>query len=155
MTSSPDPILVRSAPPLTLSLIATTSLGGACGALLRALLTHAFPDAQGFPATTLLINVVGAGLLALLPAVAAIRSRRWLALAAGPGLLGGFTTMSAHAVQTVQLARPDTVVTITQAAVALTWVVVTLLAALAAVAVVSHLVRPADQEEFASEDGDA
>lgn len=154
MTRSPQPALVRTKAPLTLSLIAITSLGGACGALLRALLTHAFPDAQNFPATTLLINVVGAGLLALLPAFAGIRNRRWLALAAGPGLLGGFTTMSAHAVQTVQLATPDDVVTISGAAIALTSVLATLFGALAAVAVVSHLVRPADQVEFASEDGD-
>ncbi|MCP6457180.1 CrcB family protein, partial [Klebsiella pneumoniae] len=42
-------------------------------------------------------NVAGCFALALLPALPAVRDRALLLVALGPGLLGGFTTLSAYA----------------------------------------------------------
>ncbi len=82
------------------------SAGGAAGALLRLGIDTAAPDSL-FPWPTLLINVVGAFVLGLLPALAVIRRSRTVALALGPGLLGGFTTVSAWAGQVRALADDD------------------------------------------------
>lgn len=77
--------------------------GGAAGALLRWLVDSAAPDTL-VPWPTLGINVVGAFLLALLPALAVVRRSRRAALALGPGVLGGFTTVSAWAGQVREMA---------------------------------------------------
>ena len=50
------------------------------------------------------INVVGAFVLGVLPALAVVRRSRSVALALGPGVLGGFTTVSAWAGQVRELA---------------------------------------------------
>ena len=73
------------------------AVGGAVGALVRAGLQDLLPTGDGFPWTTLGINVVGSALLALLTTLVAVRSRPVLAVALGPGVLGGFTTLSAYA----------------------------------------------------------
>lgn len=86
-------------PPITIGALAAVALGGAAGASLRWGLGEIAPDGDGFPWTTLAINVAGCFLLALLPAFALLRARRAIALALGPGLLGGFTTLSAYADQ--------------------------------------------------------
>lgn len=75
------------------------ALGGAAGGLLRWLLGDAFPDGSGFPWTTLLINVTGSFALALLPASARVRRSPVLVAGLGPGLLGGYTTLSTYAEQ--------------------------------------------------------
>ena len=80
-------------------LLVAVAVGGAAGAVLRFLLGEVAPDGAGFPWTTFAINVVGCALLAglgLLPL--ARRSETWAA-AIGPGLLGGFTTLSATSEQ--------------------------------------------------------
>lgn len=77
--------------------------GGALGAVLRLAVDTAAPDTL-FPWPTLSINVVGAFALGLLPALAVVRRSRRVALAVGPGLLGGFTTVSAWAGQVRELA---------------------------------------------------
>ena len=77
--------------------------GGAVGAGLRWAVDPAAPDTL-LPWPTLGINVVGAFLLALLPALAVVRRSRRVALAVGPGALGGFTTVSAWAGQVRDLA---------------------------------------------------
>lgn len=77
--------------------------GGAVGAVLRWAFDSAAPDTH-FPWPTLAINVVGALALGLLPALAAVRRSRRVALTVGPGLLGGFTTVSAWAGQVRALA---------------------------------------------------
>ena len=77
--------------------------GGAVGAVLRWAVDSAAPDTL-LPWPTLGINVVGAFLLALLPALAVVRRSRRVALAVGPGVLGGFTTVSAWAGQVRDLA---------------------------------------------------
>lgn len=76
------------------------AVGGAVGAVLRYGLTVAFPDGSGaFPWTILAINVVGCFLLALLPGLGVVRRRPLLTPLLGPGVLGGFTTLSAYAEQ--------------------------------------------------------
>jgi CrcB protein len=89
---------------LRVALVAA-SAGGIVGALARWALTDAFPVGDGFPATVFWINVAGSALLAALPAFAVVRRTPWLAVFLGTGVLGGFTTYSALAVQTDALLR--------------------------------------------------
>jgi CrcB protein len=118
-------------------LLAAVAVGGAVGALARWSLTEAFPSqADEFPWTTFAINVVGAMLLALLPAVAAARRQRVLAVALGPGVLGGFTTLSAYSEEARALIDADRV------GVAVLYLVGTLAACLVAVTLASRLVPP-------------
>ena len=79
--------------------LAAVALGGALGAVLRWALGEALPDGSGFPWTTFAINVGGSFLLALLPAFSVVRRREDLRAGLGPGLLGGFTTLSLYAEQ--------------------------------------------------------
>ena len=105
---------------LTPSAIALVFAGGSLGVFARARLDQVFPDGSGFPATTFAINLVGALALAVLIESLALRGpdagyRRVLRLALGTGVLGGFTTYSALAVQT------DTLLSSGQAATALAY----------------------------------
>ena len=77
--------------------------GGAAGAVLRHGVDTVAPDTL-LPWPTLAINVVGAFALGLLPALAVVRRSRRVALAVGPGVLGGFTTVSAWVGQVRDLA---------------------------------------------------
>lgn len=99
------PRAVVHALPLVVEL-AVVAIGGATGALARAGLEAAAP-VRGWPWTTMGINVAGAGLLGVLLAVVAFRSVRaqGARLLLGTGLLGGFTTFSTFAVETIQLVR--------------------------------------------------
>jgi CrcB protein len=111
------------------------ALGGALGALLRWALGDAVPDGTGFPWTTFAINVSGSLLLAALPLLAVVRRRRALAAGLGPGLLGGYTTLSAYSEQTRALLDGG------QTTTALFYLGGTLAACVAAVALVG-LVQP-------------
>lgn len=94
-------ILSRPAP----AAVAAVALGGAAGAVLRHALTLGFPDQAGrFPWTVLAINVVGCGLLAMLPALPTVRRHPLLAPLLGTGVLGGFTTLSTYSEQARALA---------------------------------------------------
>ena len=124
------------------------ALGGAIGALLRWSLGDALPDGSGFPWTTFAINVGGSTLLALLPAVGAVRRRPVVADALGPGVLGGFTTLSTYSEQTRALLDAGRTTT------AAVYVLGTLVACLVAIALASRLSRPEDQDEFEAEGGD-
>lgn len=75
------------------------ALGGAAGGTLRWWVGEQVPDGSGFPWTTFAINVSGSLVLALVLGLAAVRRRPRLAAALGPGLLGGYTTLSAYAEQ--------------------------------------------------------
>lgn len=86
-------------PPITAGALVAVALGGAIGAALRWGVGEATPAGDGFPWPTLVINLVGSFSLALLPALAWLRTRREARLAVGPGILGGFTTLSAYADQ--------------------------------------------------------
>lgn len=86
------------------SLIALVAAGGAVGSLARYGVSHALPARDGFPVGTFVENVVGAFLLgllleALVRAGTEDRRRRALRLALGTGVLGGFTTYSALALE--------------------------------------------------------
>jgi CrcB protein len=122
-------------------------VGGALGAVTRWWLGEAFPDSSGFPWTTFGINVAGSFVLALLPAVSAVRRSRTVALGLGPGLLGGFTTLSTYAEQSRALLADGRV------ALAAAYVLGTLAVCLAAVAVAHHLSSPQEQREFEDEEG--
>lgn len=106
-------------------------LGGAGGTVLRYGLTASLPRWSGVPVATLGINVVGSFLLGLLLEQLTRRGldrgrRRAVRLFLGPGLLGGFTTYSALAVDTDTLLRDGRVV------LAVTYAVLTVLLGLLA-----------------------
>jgi CrcB protein len=128
------------------------ALGGAVGAVLRWTLTETVPGGDGFPWTTFAINVVGSLLLALLPALPTARRRALLTAGLGPGLLGGFTTLSACSEQTRALLADGRTLT------AALYLVGTLAAGVAAVALVTPLVTrlttPAERLETRTEGGD-
>lgn len=98
-----------TARPLRAADLLVVAAGGALGALLRLAVDTAAPDSL-FPWPTLAVNVIGAFALGLLPAFTVVRRSPAVVLALGPGLLGGFTTVSAWAGQVRALAdegRPD------------------------------------------------
>jgi CrcB protein len=83
-------------------------IGGSLGTATRAAFTLVIPPADGFPATIMGINLAGALLLgALLEALsrrgADAGTRRRIRLLLGTGFLGGFTTYSALATDSVLL----------------------------------------------------
>lgn len=118
--------------------LAAASAGGVLGALARYGLTEWMPVGAGFPWTVFWINVAGSALLAALPALAVVRRTAWLGVFLGTGVLGGFTTMSAASAETVSLLDRG------EDLLALTYAGGTLVAALAAVWVVSRWVVPAE-----------
>ncbi len=124
-------------PELRLCLL--VGLGGAVGAVLRYGCGVWVPDGDGFPWTTFAINVSGALVLALLPGLAWVRrSTAWTA-ALGPGLLGGYTTLSAYAEQARDLLADG------RAAVAAAYLLGTLAACYAAVLLGSQWARRAEE----------
>jgi CrcB protein len=87
------------------------ALGGALGALARWAVVVALPRSSGgWPWATLAVNLVGCLLIGVLLAVLAARRpdddrlRTFL----GAGVLGGFTTYSAFAVEVADLLRAGT-----------------------------------------------
>ena len=78
------------------ALLVVVAAGGVLGSLARYGLTVAHPGLL----TTMLINVTGSFLLGLL--VGLRPHGRWSRPFLGTGVLGGFTTMSAFAVQVVE-----------------------------------------------------
>jgi CrcB protein len=83
--------------------LAAVAVGGAVGALLRFALGSWIPDGDGIPWTTFAINLGGSAALAALAGLRLVRASTAWAAALGPGLLGGFTTMSATSEQTRSL----------------------------------------------------
>lgn len=134
-----------SRPALTRETLALVALGGALGAALRWTLGEAIPDGPGFPWTTFAINVCGSFALAALPLLTA---HRRLVLALGPGLLGGFTTLSAYAEQSRSLIADG------EAVVALAYLVGTLGACLLAVQVAAGLTTARQRSTLDAEGGD-
>ncbi len=130
-------------------LLLAVSIGGAVGAMARALLGQVFPDpSDGFPWTTFTVNVLGSFLLALLPAVAVVRRSSLLPPLLGTGVLGGFTTLSAWSEQTRALLDAGHLAT------AAGYLLGTLGAALLAVALADRLSTRAQRREFEIEEGD-
>jgi CrcB protein len=119
--------------------------GGAAGALLRHAVDTAAPHGL-FPWPTLAVNVVGAFVLGVLPALVVVRRSRRVAVTLGPGLLGGFTTVSAWAGQVRDLAGSG------HAAVAGAHVALTLAAGLGAAALGRRLAHRPDEASEADEE---
>ncbi|MBZ5738455.1 fluoride efflux transporter CrcB [Nocardioides mangrovi] len=130
-------------------LVLAVAIGGSLGALLRWWLTDLFPsDPDDFPWATFAINVTGSFLLALLPALTAVRRSRTLAVGLGPGLLGGYTTLSAYSEQTRALLDHG------RTATAGLYLLGTLAACLVAVAIADHWSTLAQRGDFEAEGGD-
>ncbi|WP_228389390.1 fluoride efflux transporter FluC [Cumulibacter manganitolerans] len=90
--------------------LALVAAGGGIGTGLRETLSLAMPPVAGIPFTTCAINVAGAFILGLLLETLVASGedagvRRTIRLFAGTGLLGGFTTYSALATDTVLLIK--------------------------------------------------
>ena len=82
------------------------ALGGALGALARWGIAEALPAAPpGWPWATLLVNLTGCLLMGALVAVLTARSPEptWARPFLAVGVLGGYTTYSAFAVEVVEL----------------------------------------------------
>jgi len=81
------------------------ALGGALGALARWAVAEATTASGGWPWATLLINLTGCFLLGVLLGVVGRRSPEppWVKPFLGVGVLGGYTTYSAFAVEVVEL----------------------------------------------------
>ena len=124
------------------------AVGGAIGALLRWLLGESVPEGSGFPWTTFAINVSGSFALALLPALGTVRNSRLLAAGLGPGLLGGYTTLSAYADQARALLGTGHV------GLAALYVVATLAACLLGVALATHWSSTSQRRSFRVLGGD-
>lgn len=140
-------VVTAGSPPARL--IAAAAAGGACGALARWALTEVFPGHGGdFPWSTFGINVAGSFVLALLPAFALVRGNRVLAVFLGPGVLGGFTTLSAYSEQTRALLAGG------HTTVAGLYLVGTLAACLLAVRAADHWSTVRQRSVFAHEGGD-
>ncbi|AEE45366.1 camphor resistance protein CrcB [Cellulomonas fimi] len=85
-------------------LVVAVAAGGAVGTVARYGLAQLLPPGDGVPWATLTANVVGAFLLGLLLEALArsgpdVGRRRLARLGLGTGVLGGFTTYSAFAVE--------------------------------------------------------
>jgi fluoride exporter len=87
---------------VTPRLVGAVAAGGALGSLARHLVSAAWPHpVAGFPWSTLVINLVGSLLIGVVIAVVGHRPMPRAFLATG--VLGGFTTFSAYAVETRDL----------------------------------------------------
>lgn len=118
----------------TLPLVA---LGGAIGASLRYLMGLAALRAfgPGFPSGTLIVNVIGCLAMGILATLLADKASPRLAPFLMTGILGGFTTYSAFALDAVALwQRGDT-------GTAMTYILATTAGSIAAVLVGMALVR--------------
>lgn len=118
------------------------------GASLRYAAGVLVPDGDGFPWTTFAVNVVGAFLLAALPALDAVRRSQTWAVGLGPGLLGGFTTLSATSEQGRAMLDAGHV------RLAALYLLGTLGAALLAVLLADRLTPRRVQDRVAAEGGD-
>lgn len=123
------------------------ALGGATGAVLRWSLSEAVPPGSGFPWATFLVNVTGSFALGALPAWRMVRRRRLLALGVGPGLLGGYTTLSAYAEETRALLGDGATAT------ALVYLLGTLTACVTAAGLAARLSSRAADDELVAEGG--
>ncbi|TCC62905.1 fluoride efflux transporter CrcB [Kribbella pittospori] len=88
------------------AVLAVIAAGGAIGAVARYLVGQAWPTPIGsFPWATLIINVVGCGLIGILMVVVSevLTRQRLIRPFLGTGVLGGFTTFSTYTLDIQQL----------------------------------------------------
>ncbi len=126
--------------PLSFAIVATISVGGLLGALARAGVADLVPfHPPGFPWATFTVNVGGAFAIGVVSVLTVERrdahplQRPFWAT----GVLGGFTTFSAFAVDAVRLNDVDARVT------AITYLICTVVLGLAAVRVAARVTRRA------------
>lgn len=144
-----DPYAAPVPLPPFLRVLPAVAAGGAVGGLGRWGVGEAVAVEPGaFPWTTFVVNVVGSALLALLPALSVVRRRPVLVAFLGPGVLGGFTTLSAYSEEGRALLADG------RTATAAAYLLGTLAACLVAVALVDRLSTPESREEFEAEEGD-
>lgn len=120
--------------------VAVVAAGGAVGAVGRYGLALLWPTAAGaFPATTLVVNVVGCAAIGVFMVVLAEAwpAHRLVRPFFGTGVLGGFTTFSTYAVDIRRLVDAG------HAGTGLAYLVATAAAALAAVWAAAALTRRA------------
>ena len=88
--------------------IALVAASGAVGAVLRSVIDHAVPHAAGPVAWDIIgVNVLGSLALGIIAGHIEHRAEpRWYPLL-GPGLLGGFTTFSTFALETLSLTHQN------------------------------------------------
>ena len=135
--------------PLRVTLLLAVAVGGAVGACARWRLGSWFPvDPGSFPWTTFGINVTGSVLLALLPAVPAVRRHTVLGPALGTGVLGGFTTLSAYSEETRSLLAAG------HTGLASAYLLGTLVACLVGVALADRFSTADERAAFDVEEGD-
>ena len=127
--------------------IAVVALGGALGGIARHTMDVLW-STQSFPWATLTINVVGAALLALLPAFRFVQRHHTIPAFLGSGVLGGFTTLSTFSEQTRALVRGG------HPGLAASYVVASVGAAFLAVLILRRIPTPADRAGFEAEEGD-
>ena len=109
--------------------LAAVAVGGALGTGMRFALDLAFATEDGlFPVSTLIANIVGSFVLAIVVAELWEKVPDWARAGLGAGLLGSFTTFSALAIAFVHLASAD------QWLLALIYVTATMVLGLAAAA---------------------
>lgn len=121
-------------PAVALALVAT---GGAVGGVLRAGVRELVGPATGhWGWSTLLVNTVGAFALAAVLGLLARRPSERARLLVGTGLLGGLTTFSGFTVEAVLLADEG------RPAVAVAYVVVSVVTLLGAAVLGARAVRP-------------
>ena len=80
------------------------ALGGAVGSSLRFIIDRSYGD-NSFPIATLTVNLVGAFLLGFMVGSLGQKLAPAVQLALFTGLLGGFTTFSTFALESVELMR--------------------------------------------------
>lgn len=118
--------------------VAAVAMGGVVGASARWALTELIgpPEPGAFPWATLVVNLVGCLLIGLAATRFERPSLSWDLLATG--LLGGFTTMSAFAVELNELADVGSTATV------VTYLAVTVLGGAAAVVFAEWFPGPVD-----------
>jgi CrcB protein len=99
-------------------LVILVGLGGAIGSILRYFITEIIPSDQ-MPYGTITVNLFGSLLLGLMFGVIAADAiiDQDYVLLFGTGLLGAFTTMSAFAMDTINLTENDFSVTLIYVAI--------------------------------------
>lgn len=100
--------------PVRPAVLAAVAAGGMIGALARHAAARAWPsDGGGFPWTTLAVNASGCLLIGVLMVLVAERVpvHPLLVPALGTGVLGGYTTFAAYAVEFSQLLESGRVAT--------------------------------------------
>ncbi len=89
---------------MTLRTLLAVAAGGLAGTALRLGVDTLLPHARdGFPVSTLLVNVLGSLALGILVARVWPSASEWLRGGLGTGLLGSFTTFSAVAAAMLEL----------------------------------------------------